>query len=84
MLYCMNTASILQAIDDEIARLSRARALLTTAEGKPIHKPFAGNKTRKLSPAARKKIAAAMRARWAAARKKASPSIKPPKKTAGR
>jgi len=65
----MNTAQILQAIDDQIARLSTARALLAATDGKPIHKPWPGNKSRKLSPATRKKIAAAMRARWAATRK---------------
>jgi len=66
----MNSNLILQAIDEEIARLTRARdLLLTPANSKPAPAPAA--KKRTLSPEGRKKIVAAMKKRWAAAKKAA-------------
>jgi hypothetical protein len=77
----MTIDSILAQIDAEIARLTQARALLSSA-GK-VSVPAAGvkgagapaRKTRKkrvLSPEARKRIADAQRKRWAAQRAKKS------------
>jgi hypothetical protein len=61
----MNLQNLLSSIDSEIARLKQARALLAGSTGHAgIVKP-----KRTLSVAARKKIAAAQRKRWAAVRK---------------
>jgi hypothetical protein len=54
---------ILQALDEEIARLREARALLT---GAVVAQP-AGRRT--LSPKARRAIAEAQRKRWAKTRR---------------
>jgi len=64
----MNSNLILQAIDEEIARLTRARDLLLTPDNS---KPAPAAKKRTLSPEGRKKIVAAMKRRWAAAKKAA-------------
>jgi hypothetical protein len=76
----MGLTGILTEIDQEIARLTQARALLsdgtvvkrvpgrpkaTTAEAIPT------KKTRNLSPEGRKRIAEAVRRRWAAQKKAA-------------
>jgi hypothetical protein len=72
----VGVSEILAQIDREIAQLQRARALLnsgssggskTTAGSK---KP--GKKKRNLSPEGRKRIAEAVRRRWAEQRKAAS------------
>ena len=76
----MGLTGILAEIDQEIAKLKQAKALLsdetvakrgpgrpkaTTAEAKPT------KKKRNLSPEGRKRIAEAVRRRWAAQRKAA-------------
>jgi hypothetical protein len=69
----MNTGEIVTHIDDEIAKLQQARALLTGASapnrpGRPKGVLSAASpvkKRRKLSAAGRKAIAAAQKARWA-------------------
>jgi hypothetical protein len=65
----MTVNDILASIDEEISRLQQVRALLT---GKPakVHQPVATKKRRKLSAAARKRIADAQRKRWAAQKAK--------------
>jgi len=61
----MTTDKILAAIDDEIARLNKVRALLSSSAGAAKQRPAVpGRKRRKLSAAARKKIAEAQRKRW--------------------
>jgi hypothetical protein len=73
----MDTTEIIQTIDAEIARLEKARALLsghttTPKRGRPISsKPVATTKPlkrRKMSAEGRARIAAAQKARWAKAR----------------
>jgi hypothetical protein len=68
----MSVESIVQQIDKEIADLNRARAVLTGLSGRSS----AGSGVRKrfISPAARRRMAAAQKARWAKYRaaKKAS------------
>jgi len=59
----MTTDHIIAEIDAEIARLKQVRTLLSTSTTEDDHKPV--RKARKLSAAARKKIAAAQKARWA-------------------
>ena len=62
----MTTDRILAAINDKIARLNKVRALLSSSAGAAKLKPATeGRKRRKLSAAARKKIAEAQRKRWA-------------------
>ncbi|MGC1872692.1 MAG: hypothetical protein WA700_17160 [Acidobacteriaceae bacterium] len=73
----MNTRSLIAAIDAEISRLQQVKSLLSgtarTQNGKPAAaaKTSKPTKRRKLSAAARAKIAAAQRARWAKFRKSA-------------
>jgi hypothetical protein len=72
----METNAILSALDAEIERLQRARALLSgdAILGRGPGRPKSlsgGSKKRQLSPEARAKIAAAQRARWAKAKKAA-------------
>jgi hypothetical protein len=55
---------ILASIDSEIAQLKQARALLSSDGIQKTAKHVVPTK-RKMSAAARKKIAAAQRARWA-------------------
>jgi hypothetical protein len=70
----METSTILVAIDAEIRRLQHARTILSggivgkRGPGRPKGSSPAP-KRRQLSPAARAKIAAAQRARWAKAKK---------------
>lgn len=63
----MNTAELLSSIDSEITRLQEARALLAGQNGhvRPGRKP---GKKRTMSAAARARIGAATKARWAAGR----------------
>jgi hypothetical protein len=63
----MDTSSIVATIDAEIFRLTQARALLS----KGISVAPVKRARRKLSKAARAKIAAAQKARWAKVRAKA-------------
>jgi len=75
----MDENSILAAIDEEITKLQRARALLADVASdsvkRGVERPkgsISGSTTgkkRTLSPEARARIAAAQRKRWAAARK---------------
>lgn len=70
----MRVELILKSIDNEIARLTQARALLSSTGGAalPKVKTVAITKTRRrLSAAARKRIGDAQRKRWAAAKAKA-------------
>jgi hypothetical protein len=62
----MTTDKILAAIDEEIARLEKVRALLSTSVT-PARGQAASpvRKSRRLSSAARKRIAEAQRKRWA-------------------
>jgi hypothetical protein len=57
---------ILNALDDEIARLREAHALLS---GSPATAGSPAKKRRTLSPKARQAIADAQRRRWAKARR---------------
>lgn len=67
----MSISDLLFSIDSEIAQLQQARALLAgTLGGKSAGSPSVKPK-RKLSAAAREKIAAAQRKRWAKVRAKA-------------
>jgi hypothetical protein len=73
----MAIESILAQIDSEIARLTQARALLTTLgttsalKTKAAKAPAKTRKKRVLSAEARKRIADAQRKRWAAQKAKA-------------
>jgi hypothetical protein len=77
----MAIESILAQIDEEIAKLTQIRALLSTTSlvAKKVALPKVkkalaqakGKKRRTLSPEARKRIADAQRKRWAAQKAKA-------------
>jgi hypothetical protein len=58
---------ILAAIDEEIAKLQQARALLVGNHEKSVN-PVVGKQKRTLSAKARKAIADAQRKRWAKAK----------------
>jgi hypothetical protein len=58
----MSIDNIIASIDSEIGRLEQARALFSADTSKA---GSATRKRRKLSPAARKRIAEAQRKRWA-------------------
>ena len=84
----MGISEILTSIDHEISRLEQARAILSggsLAKGKrPVgrprkslsvdlrSKPGFGNKKRNLTPEGRRRIAEAVKRRWAAQRKAAA------------
>ncbi len=73
----MGVADILQHIDQEIAQLQKARALLSTGIDKPVKtsgKTAAGKsrKKRRLTPEGRKRIAEAVKRRWERQRRAAS------------
>ncbi len=94
----MTTSEIVAALDEEIGLLERARALLSEAEpiarrrGRPkgsVNKQtsfnpaeIAAKPKRKLGAAARERIAAAQRARWA--KLKGTAKATPAKKSAGK
>jgi hypothetical protein len=66
----LDTTQVVQAIDAEIDRLSKARALLTDHTA-PLKRGAApGRKRSKMSAEGRASIAAAQRARWAKAKRK--------------
>jgi hypothetical protein len=77
----MNLETMLEQLDEEIARLEQARAMLTSGNhGEKSHAPATAKATepaakatatgkRKVSPAARKRMAEAQRARWAKVKK---------------
>ncbi len=71
----MGVSEILDQIDREIAQLQQARALLsggTTKSGGMIAVKRAGKKKRNLTPEGRKRIAEAVKRRWAEQRKAAA------------
>ncbi len=71
----MGVSEILYQIDREIAQLQQARALLsggTTKSGATVAAKRAGKKKRNLTPEGRKRIAEAVKRRWAEQRKAAS------------
>lgn len=74
----MSTDRILTLVDEEIARLSQVRQLIagTTApsSSSTLKAAKPGRKKRRLSAAARKKIADAQRLRWAKQKKVAPKS----------
>ena len=61
----MTLETILASIDSEIAQLKQARALLSGDVTKKTTSAAPVRKRRKMSAAARKKIADAQRKRWA-------------------
>ena len=71
----MDVKDILVEIDAEISRLQQARALLsgetTSKRGPGKGKSTAAPKKRKLTPEGRKRIAEAMKRRWAERKKQA-------------
>lgn len=73
----MGVSEILTHIDREIAQLQQARALLTGAPAKSAKVPGvkkAAKKKRNLTPEGRKRIAEAVKRRWAEQKKKAGTS----------
>ena len=72
----MGVAEILEHIDQEIARLERAKALLSGGASKTGKASAVGvarkSKKRNLTPEGRKRIAEAVRRRWERQRKAAS------------
>ena len=69
----MTTDRILTAIDEEIARLKKVRDLLSTSTAAAKDNTASPvRKSRKLSAAARKRIAEAQRKRWAKQKRRAS------------
>jgi hypothetical protein len=70
----VGVSEILAQIDHEIAQLERARALLNgSSKGKSAGAGRKGTaKKRRLTPEGRKRIAEAVRRRWAAQRKAAA------------
>jgi hypothetical protein len=94
MLYpsLMNTTSILAQIDEQIAKLQQAKALLTVTEVKAKAGRPKGSKAtrtvtpelrktrRRLSPEGKARIAAAQKARWASLKKAAVVKKAPAKK----
>jgi hypothetical protein len=72
----MDVAALVAEIDAEIARLEKAKALMSgqTAPSKRGRRPVTKSKTtakRTMSAEVRARIAAAQKARWAKAKKKA-------------
>ena len=62
----MSTSDILTLIDAEIARLEQARTLLAGLQGQTTTEPAKKPVKRKMSAAARERMATAQRKRWAA------------------
>jgi hypothetical protein len=69
----MNTEEIIEEIDAEIKRLEEAKSLLngTSVKPKSAGGSSVGNGKRTMSAAGRARIAAAQKARWAKAKRKA-------------
>ncbi len=61
----MGVSEILIQIDREIAQLKQARALLSASAGNAAGSGQAKRKKRKLTPEGRKRIAEAVKRRWA-------------------
>ena len=73
----MGISEILAQIDQEIAALQHARAVLTggvppTGSPAGVRKAFKQPKKRRLTPEGRKRIAEAVKRRWAEQKKKAA------------
>jgi len=78
----MDTATIVHEIDNEIARLTSARNILTAsnsnshtreaAKSEPSKRAVSAKPANRLSPAGRRKLSAMMKKRWAERRKKAA------------
>ena len=73
----MGTHDILTEIDREIEQLKRARALLTSSKNGKLRAAFgAGNrKKRNLTPEGRRRIAEAVRRRWARQKAQAASKV---------
>jgi hypothetical protein len=91
----MDIQSIVAQLRQEASRIERAIAALTGLGSQPVRrgrpkrshaKPAGVKKRRRLSPAARKRISAAMKQRWAKWKGKSAPKKVTPvsKKTTGR
>ncbi len=71
----MSIAEIMKELDAEIARLQKAKQLLSgiarnaSFSGARLGRPASGNRKRVLSAEARQRIAEAQRKRWAAQKK---------------
>jgi hypothetical protein len=65
-------SEILAQIDREIAQLQRARALLNGGSGKKTSGKRIAHKKRNLTPEGRRRIAEAVKRRWAEQRKAAA------------
>src|ERR1700680_2451477 len=84
-----NLSGIMQQLKKERDRVERELSGLNAALAAFVNvyagksKPTTGRKRRKMSVAARKKIAAAQRARWAKARKQSQPTVAGAAKTSG-
>ena len=82
----MDTARIVQEIDNEIARLTSARNILTASNSNshagqntksaPIRRVAGTKRARRLSAAGRRRLSELMKKRWAERRKKAAGSAK--------
>lgn len=70
----MQVSQILSEIDQEISRLQQVRALLSedAPRANRSSKATAGPRKRKLSPEGRRRIAEAMKRRWAERKKQAA------------
>jgi len=70
----MGVSEILNQIDQEIAQLERVRAVLTGAKAPKAKAPRSTSRKRKrnLTPEGRKRIAEAVKRRWAAQKKAAA------------
>lgn len=67
----MELKEVVAAIDQEIAILERARAVLSQSSGRAVRRVAKGRKRHTLSPEGRAKIVAAVKKRWAQRRKAA-------------
>jgi hypothetical protein len=72
----MALSDILASIDREIGQLQQARALLSGAAAPPAKRKAGRPKKRNLSPEGRKRIAEAVKRRWAAQKKAAGVAAK--------
>jgi hypothetical protein len=82
----VDTARIVQEIDNEIARLTSARNILTASNSNshtrqgtksgPSKRAASAKPANRLSPAGRRKLSEMMKKRWAERRKKAAAKTK--------
>jgi hypothetical protein len=77
----VNSEQIIAVLDDEISRLQHARTLIAQSASRKapgrsdVRAPAPKLKTRTLSAAARERIAAAQRKRWATQKKQAAVAV---------